>query len=53
MVLTPGTPSRDTVSGIADLIFDVLRRTAHPLREDDLLVLADVRDRIDGNRIAR
>ncbi len=38
---------------IADLIFDILWRPSHPLGKDDLLVLADVGNRIDGNRIAR
>ena len=38
---------------IGDLVFDVLRRAAHPLGEDDLLVLADVGDRVGRHGIAR
>jgi len=38
---------------VGDLVFDVLRRTAGPVGEDELLVLADVRDGVDGDRIAR
>ena len=34
------------------MIFDILRRAPHPLGENNLLVLADVGNRIDGNRIA-
>jgi hypothetical protein len=35
------------------LVFDVFGRAPTPLREDDLLVLADVGDRVDGHWIAR
>ena len=34
---------------VADLVFDILGRTAHPLGEDNLLVFADIGDRIGGH----
>ena len=38
--------------GVGDLVLDVLGRAARPAREDDLLVLADVGDRVDRDRVA-
>ncbi len=38
---------------VRDLVLDILRRSPHPFGEHDLLVLADVRNRIDRHRIAR
>ena len=38
---------------IGDLVLDILRRAAHPLGEDDLLVLADIGNGVGGNRVAR
>ena len=35
------------------MILDVLRRSALPASEDDLLILSNVRDGVDGNRITR
>ncbi len=37
---------------VSDLVFDVFWTAPHPLRENDLLVFADVRNCINGNRIA-
>ena len=38
---------------IADLILNIVRRPSWPLRKDDLLILANVRDGIDRNRVPR
>ncbi len=51
--LHAGHPEQGTGERVGDLVFDVLRTTAGPGREDDLLVLADVRDGVHRHRIAR
>ena len=53
IVSTPGTPKKRCGQRIGHLIFHVLRRAPRPLAEDDLLILADVWDRIYGYGIAR
>ncbi len=48
--LTPASPWRLTESGIGDLVLDLLRAAAHPVGEDDHLVLGQVGDRVDRHR---
>ena len=45
--LTPANPWRFDREGISDLVFDLLRAAAHPVGEDDHLVLGEVGNRID------
>ena len=47
--LTPGIPNREVVG---DLILDIFGRTSHPFGRYDLLIIADVGNRVYRNRIA-
>ncbi len=47
-----GKPEKRGGHRVRDLVLDVLGRAAHPLGEDDLLVLADVGDGVHGHRVA-
>jgi hypothetical protein len=49
----PGDPHERRRKGVGDLVFDVPRRSTRPLGEHDLLILADVRDGVHGDRITR
>ena len=54
---TDGPDARDSEERrrqrVGDLILDVARRSPGPLGEHDLLVLSDVRDRVDRDRVRR
>ena len=52
-VLHAGHAEQRDRQRVADLVIDVLRAPPGPVGEDDLLVLADVGDRVDGDRVAR
>ena len=44
---TPGKPLQVDGERIGDLVLDLLRATPRPVREDDHLVVAQVRNRVD------
>ena len=51
--LTPASPWSLSDSGIGDLVLDLLRAAAHPVGEDDDLVLAQVGDGVHRRVAAR
>ena len=48
-----GDAQQSSRQGIGDLVFEVAGRSSRPVREYDLLILADIRQRIDGHWVAR
>jgi hypothetical protein len=52
-----GLDSREALQAhrerIRDLVLDLLRAAPHPVREDDHLVLGEIRDRVDGRPLER